>query len=177
MSKKSRFSAKKTAFCGAMTAFALGISYVEAILPLDLGIPGAKPGLANLVSLFLLFSFGPAEAGTVLLARILLSALLFSGPIPLLYSLAGGVLSFLGMWLLRHADRFSVTAVSMAGGVLHNVGQLAVAALLLGRATLRAWLPYLLLVGALTGAIVGLLTRLLLNRQIPEKLGLTPKNA
>lgn len=177
MSKKSRFSAKKTAFCGAMTAFALGISYVEAILPLDLGIPGAKPGLANLVSLFLLFSFGPTEAGAVLLARILLSALLFSGPIPLLYSLAGGVLSFLGMWLLRRTDRFSVTAVSMAGGVLHNVGQLAVAALLLGRATLRAWLPYLLLVGALTGAIVGLLTRLLLNRQIPEKLGLTRKNA
>ena len=155
---------RRTALCGALAALALGISYLETLLPLSIGIPGAKLGLANLVTVYALYAIGAPEAGAVLAVRILLSALLFSGPLPLLYSAAGGLCSFLIMWLLRRTDRFGVIAVSCCGGAIHNLGQLCVAAIVLGTAGIGIWLPYLIPIGILTGGLNGFAAWLLLKR-------------
>lgn len=160
---------RRVALCGALAALSLGISYLETLLPLSIGIPGAKLGLANIVTVYTLYAIGIPEAGAILAVRILLSSLLFSGPLPLLYSAAGGFCSFGIMALLARTDRFGVIALSCCGGAFHNLGQLCVAAAVLGTAGVGVWLPYLLPIGTLTGAVNGFAAFLLLRRFPPPK--------
>ncbi len=140
--------------CGVLTAAAMVLAYVESLIPLSVGVPGVKPGLANIVSLCALYTLGAGTAFGVLIARIVLSTLTFRSMSALLYSLAGGILSFGVMWLCKRSKKFGIAGVGIAGGVTHNLGQLLVASLLLGRA-LTAWLPILLLAGAVAGTVVG----------------------
>ena len=128
-------------------------SYVEAILPFNFGIPGIKLGLSNLVVLITLYSIGASYAFAVNLTRILLSGLLF-----------GGMLSFAVMVLLRKTKLFSPIGVSMAGGVMHNVGQLTVAALIIENAKIYFYLPVLLISGTVTGILLGVGAVLILDR-------------
>ncbi len=144
------------------TAFALILSYLEAILPLPLPLPGMKLGLANLATLLLLYSLGVGYAAAVALLRILLSGLLFGSPFTLLYSLAGGILAFLGMLLARRL-RAPVLVASLVGAALHNVGQIAVACLVTETPRLLAYLPFLLAAALVTGSLVGIAGKLLLK--------------
>lgn len=144
-------------------AFALLLSYVESLLPLMPGPPGMKLGLANLAAAVLLYLYGPREAFEVNVLRILLAGFLFGNLYSILYSLAGGLLGFAGMLLFRRAGG-SVTGVSAAGGICHNLGQL-LAAMLVTQTTAVIWyLPPLLLAGLVTGCAVGLTARLVLTR-------------
>ena len=97
---------------------------------LEQGIPGIKLGLANLVPLVIMYRMDARYAFAANLIRVLLAGLLFSGLFAALYSLAGSCVSFLIMYLAKKTDRFSIIGVSMAGGVFHNLGQLAVAIIL-----------------------------------------------
>ena len=99
------------------------------------------------------------------LIRLLLSAALFTGFVAFFYGLAGAVLSLAGSALLKRSDRFSPLGVSVAGGVLHNLGQIALAALILESGYIFAYLPVLLLSGTLAGALVGLLAGILIRRR------------
>ena len=146
------------AFCGMLTALAMIFSYVEALIPVPLGIPGIKLGLANLVVLSGLYVLRPAEVFAVSLCRILLIGFLFGTGMSILYSLAGGVLSFLVMLLLLKAGLFSRVGISAAGGVCHNVGQLLAAALVLRSFAVFSYLPVLMVSGVLTGIAIGLLS-------------------
>ena len=145
-------------------ALALILSYVESLLPPLVAVPGVKVGLPNIVILFLLYRYGWKEAGAVSLIRLLLSAALFTGFVAFFYGLAGAVLSLAGSALLKRSDRFSPLGVSVAGGVLHNLGQIALAALILESGYIFAYLPVLLLSGTLAGALVGLLAGILIRR-------------
>lgn len=145
---------RRVVLCGVLTAAAMVLAYVESLIPLSVGVPGVKPGLANIVSLCALYTLGAGTAFGVLIARIVLSTLTFRSMSALLYSLAGGILSFGVMWLCKRSKKFGIAGVGIAGGVTHNLGQLLVASLLLGRA-LTAWLPVLLLAGATAGTVVG----------------------
>ena len=98
----------------------------------------------------------------------MLSSVLFGQAVNLLYSLAGAVLSLSGMILIKKTDRFSSIAVSVAGGVLHNVGQIIVACLITETKQLLLYLPVLLITGTISGIVIGL-TAGLLNKRI-EKL-------
>ncbi len=157
-------TAYRVAVSSVLTALAMIFSYIEAILPFNFGIPGIKLGLSNLVVLTALYTLGAGYAFAVNLTRIVLSGLLFSGVSAMLYSLAGGMFSFLVMLLLARSDWFSPAGVSMAGGVAHNLGQITLAALVTSTAKIYLYLPVLMISGTVTGLVLGIAASLILER-------------
>lgn len=155
---------RKTAVYGLLVALAFIFSYIESLIPIPIGIPGIKLGLANGVTLVALYLLRPADAFAIGCLRIVLAGLTFGSPVSMLYSLCGGLLSLGVMWLCRRSNRFSVVGVSIAGGVAHNIGQIALAAVLLATPAVAWYTPVLLLTGTLTGTLIGVLCRLLLPR-------------
>ena len=153
----------RIAACGVLTALALIFSYIEFLVPLPIAIPGIKLGLANIVCLVCLYALGEKHAFLINTTRIALAALLFGSVFSALYALAGGVVSFAVMALLKRTKRFSVCGVSMAGGVFHNLAQLAVAGLLVESAQVFYYFPVLLLSGMATGIGIGILATLILR--------------
>ena len=152
-----RNSAKKIAFLGLCTAIALVFAYVEVLLPpLFTAVPGIKLGLPNIAIIFVLYRVGVKEAAAVSFVRIAAVSLLFGNPMTFAYSIAGGFLSLGAMALLRKLDFLSTVGVSVAGGVLHNVGQILMAMLLLGTAELGYYLIVLAVTGTISGVFVGL---------------------
>ncbi len=151
-------NARRIALCGMLTALAMIFSYVEALIPINLGIPGIKLGLANLVILSGLYILRPGEVLMISTARIILVGFLFGSGMSIIYSLAGGLLSFLIMLLLIRIGGFSKIGVSIAGGAAHNIGQILVAILVVNTPSLIWYLPVLLISGMITGALMGILT-------------------
>lgn len=147
-----------------LAALALIFSYVEAIIPYSPGIPGIKLGIANIVAVIALYRLSAGHAVTVNTIRILVAGLLFHGLFGMLYSLAGATFSLLGMILLKKTDRFSIAGVSMAGGVLHNLGQLLVAALLIEDLRIFFYFPVLLFSGLISGIAIGIAAQLICRR-------------
>lgn len=157
---------KRLVLLAMLTAVAMILSYVESLLP-SVGIPGVKMGLANIAVIFALFRFGWKEAAALSLVRVVLVSLLFGSFGAMLYSLAGAVLSFAVMALLRRIDRFSTVGISVAGGVAHNAGQILMAMLILQTKQLLGYLPVLAVSGIAGGVLTGLAAALLIRR-IPE---------
>ena len=152
-----RHPAKKIAFLGLCTSVALVLAYLESLLPpLFAAVPGIKLGLPNIALIFLLYRFGVKEAAAVSFVRMVAVALLFGNPMTFAYSLAGGFLSLTVMAILRKLDFLSVVGVSVAGGVLHNVGQILMAMLLLDTVELGYYLIVLTVTGTISGVFVGL---------------------
>lgn len=118
---------KKTAEMGLFLALALILSYVESLLPLSFGIPGVKLGLPNLIVVLLLYRGDARQAGLINFLRIMLSGFLFSNLYGIIYALAGAVFSLTAMLLGKRTGWFSIVGVSVLGGVLHNIGQILVA--------------------------------------------------
>ncbi len=155
---------KKTAYLGVFLAFALILSYIESLIPFYFGIPGMKLGLANLIVVVMLYLSGTKEAFVISVLRILLSGFLFGNMFGILYSLAGGVLSFIVMWLVKKTGQFHLVTVSVCGGISHNVGQLFVAALVVENYNVLYYMPVLLVAGIITGFVIGVLGEELIKR-------------
>jgi heptaprenyl diphosphate synthase len=152
-----KHSAKTVAFLGMCTAIAMVFAWVESQLPpLVAAVPGVKMGLPNIAIIFILYRFGWKEAAAVSFVRIIAVSLLFGNPIMIAYSLAGGFLSLFGMTLLKKLNFLSPTGVSVAGGVLHNVGQVLMAMLIMSTAGLGYYLIILTVTGIVSGVFVGL---------------------
>ena len=117
----------KTAFMGLLLAFALILSYIETLIPFQTGIPGVKLGLANLAVVLSLYLFTWKEAILLTTLKAVLSGLMFGNLFMIIYSLAGALISCMIMILLKKTGGFHVPIVSVAGGVMHNMGQLLVA--------------------------------------------------
>ncbi|MEQ2577230.1 Gx transporter family protein [Hominiventricola aquisgranensis] len=149
---------KRLALMGLLTALGLIIGYIEFLIPIPLGIPGVKPGFANIVIVWALYSLGPWEALMINGMRIFLSGFLFGNFSMILYSLAGAAVSFLCMCLAKKSGLFSMTGVSMIGGVMHNMGQLLVAMAVLETVSLVYYGPVLLAAGVITGLLIGIVT-------------------
>ena len=154
----------RAAVFGVFTALALIFSYVELLIPINFGIPGAKLGLANLVIVIVLYKTDWKEALLLSVVRIILAGFLFGNLFGILYSLAGGILSLAVMTLLKKTCAFSVIGVSMAGGVSHNVGQLIIAMLVVETYAVGYYLPVLLITGLITGTLIGIAGREMLKR-------------
>ena len=153
MKKKSQ----KVALLGLCTAIAMVFAWVEAQLPpLYAAVPGIKLGLPNIALIFILYRVGLKEAAAVSFVRIVAVSLLFGNPMTFAYSVAGGILSLAVMALLKKFDFLSMVGVSVAGGVMHNVGQILMAMLLLGTAELGYYLIVLAVTGTVSGIFVGL---------------------
>ena len=155
---------KKITVLALTVALAMILSFVESQIPAFVAIPGVKVGLANIAVVFALYKMGWKEAVLVSLIRVFLVSLLFGTGASLFYSAAGAVLSLLGMIGLKSTKLFSSVAVSVAGGVLHNVGQIAMACLLLETDVLRYYLPFLALSGILAGIVIGVLAAIMVKR-------------
>lgn len=156
--------AKKVSLYGILVSLAFIASYIEVLIPFNFHIPGMKLGLANIAVLVALYT-GGAQAGlTVSIIRIILVGLTFGNPYSAIYGLSGGVLSLAVMILLKRTDFFGMMGVSMAGGVAHNIGQLLCAMILLKLPAVFTYLSYLILVGTVTGALIGIIDEEVLKR-------------
>ena len=147
---------RRTAELGLLLAMALILSYVESLIPFSFGIPGIKLGLPNLIVLLLLYDGGRVrEAFLLNVMRIVLSGFLFSNLYAILYALAGAAFSFFAMLVGRRTKWFSMVGVSVLGGVLHNVGQLLVAMAVVETLAVAYYVPFLIVAGTVTGALLG----------------------
>lgn len=155
---------RKIAFLGLSITLAMILSFVESQIPVFTTIPGMKVGLPNLVMVFLLYRVGWKEPVIVSLIRAFLVALLFGNLQSLIFSISGAVLSLTGMILLKKTGLFSSIAVSVTGGVLHNVGQIIAACLWTGTVQIAYYLPALLVSGVCAGIAIGLIAGFLLKR-------------
>lgn len=150
-------SLQKLTTLALYTTLSLAIYAVESAIPPLVPLPGIKLGLANIITLILLQRHTAKDAFLVLIARMLLSAFLFGQVLSLLYSLAGGILSFAVMYpanrLLQKKLPFLTGAL---GGLFHNIGQILIAFAITAAAGVFAYLPYLAISGILTGLFTGL---------------------
>lgn len=160
-----KITTKQLALCAVLTALALGLSTLENLFPITLLIPlpGVKLGLANIVTVFVLYRLGPGPAFGVLISRCLLGSLFAGNASALLFSLLGGVTALGLMWLLSRLRGLSVYGVSIGGAAGHNLGQMAAALITLGNGAVLGYLPVLLGVSLLTGTLTSFVTALLLR--------------
>lgn len=154
----------KCALLGMLLAVALLCSYVETLIPVSFVVPGIKLGLANIVIVITMYLIGGREALLISIARILLSGFLFGNMSIIVYSLAGGLFSFFVMLFLKNVVRLNILSVSSAGGIFHNLGQLAVAALVVENMNLLYYMAVLFFSGLVTGFLTGMISRAILRR-------------
>ncbi len=161
---KKKYSTKKLVTLAVTVAVAMALSFVESQIPAFVALPGVKVGLANIAVIFALYKMGWREAVTVSIVRVLLVALLFGSFVSMLYSIAGAVLSLAVMIILKSLTPLSSVAVSVTGGVCHNLGQIAVASVIMETNVVLYYLPFLLLSGTVAGVAVGVASALLVKR-------------
>lgn len=161
MTGTSHKSTQEIAFLGLFVSLSMILSYLESLIPVYLGAPGIKTGLANLFVLLLLMKKRVREAVIVNLLRIILSGFLFGNFFSIVYSIAGAALSMTVMYGMIFGVRLHPVMASVAGGIAHNLAQLAVALLILDTNAMLYYLPVLVLAGGISGVFNGVLAEFL----------------
>jgi heptaprenyl diphosphate synthase len=154
----------KVGYYGIFLTLALILSYVESLLPIQIGIPGVKLGLANLVCVVALYKMRGKEVVILAIIRVLLAGFIFGNYFSIIYGLAGAILSVFVMIGLKKTEKFSVPGVSIAGGVSHNMGQLIVAVFVVQTYSVGYYFPVLLVAGLVTGLLIGICANEILKR-------------
>ncbi|MCR5306793.1 MAG: Gx transporter family protein [Oscillospiraceae bacterium] len=148
-----------------LSSAALIMFVIELRIPNPFPIPGVKLGLANIVTVYAVFRYRPSETAMIVTVRLLLGAMFSGNPSALLYSAAGAVCCLLGMLLLRKfLPEQQIWLCSVAGAMLHNIGQITAAVIIMRGFGVIAYLPLLLVTGSLAGLFTGLCAQFLLNR-------------
>ncbi len=161
---KSHNATKRLALSAMLATLALIFSYVEALIPIPVPIPGIKLGIANLVIVIAIYKLGFRYAFTINCVRVVIAGLLFSGVFGMIYSLAGGIMSIVIMYLLYRMKIFSMVGVSMAGGVAHNLGQLIIASIIVSNVKMLSYFSVLLFSGLFSGILIGIVATLIYVR-------------
>ena len=156
---------------GMLVALAMVLGFVETLTPINLGIPGMKLGLANIVVVIALFLFDIKTAVVVSILRIILIAMTFGNMSMMFYSIAGASLSLLSMIAISKIKSFSLISVSIVGGIMHNVGQIICAAFVVRTNGVFTYLPVLMIAGLVSGALIGIVAGLILVRLTNVKIG------
>ena len=163
----SKQSSNKKTYTMALMAVLLSLSlilgYVEHLVPILPAVPGVKLGLSNIVLLLCLYALGAKEAFLLMIIKVFLSTMLFSGLGSMIYSLAGGVASLLAMILAKKIMKLSIIGTSVLGGVFHNIAQVAVAILVVHLPMLVYYMAILMIAGVITGILTGFIAQLLLK--------------
>lgn len=159
-----KINIKRLCTLALMIALAFAFSYLESLIPFNFGIPGIKLGIANLVVVVALYTMNAKDALFISIIRILLSGLAFSGPFAMIYSLIGGLLSFLVMFVAEKSNKFSPIGVSALGGTVHNFGQILVAAVVMRTYRIIYYFPILMIVGLVTGIVNGIIADIIIKR-------------
>jgi heptaprenyl diphosphate synthase len=155
---------KKLTTLAITVSLALILSFIESRIPAFVAIPGIKVGLANIAVIFTLYKLGAKEAVGVSIIRVLLVSMLFGSPVSMLYSIAGAVLSLTVMIILKKLTPLNEITVSVCGGVMHNIGQICMASIMLSTNVVIYYLPFLLLSGIIAGVAVGVVSGLLIKK-------------
>lgn len=146
-------------YMSLLTAMALVLSLVERNIPVPFMTPGAKLGLANLVTVLALYSLPKKrDVAMIIVARLLLVSIFGGSVSGLMYGSMGALLSFIIMVVIKELlkDKVSIIGVSAAGAVFHNIGQVLVACMIVQNIGVILYLPFLSIAGIVTGAFVGL---------------------
>ena len=155
---------KRITYAGIITAAAIILSYIEMLLPpIYSAVPGIKVGLPNIVIILALYTFGVKTAAAISFLRLTISALLFN-PSTFVYSLAGAALSLSVMAALKVSNKFSEVGISVAGGVMHNLGQILVAIWLLETVEIGYYMFVLAISGTLAGIFIGIASSFIIKR-------------
>ena len=162
--------ANRVSMYGILVALAFIASYIEVLIPFNFHVPGMKLGLANIIVLLAMYTGGLRAGITVSVIRIILVGFTFGNPYSAIYGLSGGILSFGVMAVLKRTDYFGIVGVSIAGGVTHNRGQLFCAMVLLNLPAVFSYLSYLMFIGVITGALMGIIGDEILKRIVKLKI-------
>ncbi len=152
-------STKRIAKMSMLVALAIIFSYIEFLVPINLGVPGIKLGLANLVIVIALYTMNTVDVWLISILRILILGFMFGSGMSIIYSIAGAVLSLIVMCIIKRIKGFSIVGVSIAGGVCHNIGQVLVAMMVVETTGILYYMPALLVAGVITGAIIGIISK------------------
>lgn len=156
-------STKRIANMAMLVALAIIFSYVEFLIPINLGIPGIKLGLANLVIVIALYTLELGDVWIISILRILIIGFMFGSGMSIIYSLAGAVVSLIVMALMKKINGFSIMGISMIGAVAHNMGQIVVAMFVVENTSILYYVPALLIAGLITGGIIGIVSKRVLT--------------
>ena len=152
---KQQITTKQLALCSVLLTLMLVLGWVESLFPPLMGVPGIKLGLSNGVLIFAVYMLSLPTAWVLMLLKVVLSSLFLGGVAALPYALAGGVLSLASMCLLSRMKWMHPVTVSIVGGVMHNVGQIVMAMIILHTSQLAYYMAVLMLSGILFGALTG----------------------
>ena len=155
---------KTLALSAILASLAMIFSYIEALFPLPVPVPGIKLGLANLIIIIAIYRLGFKYAFAINCVRIFTAGLLFTGFFGMMYSLAGGILSIVVMYFLYRTGLFSMVGISMAGGVAHNLGQLITACLIMSNIRLMSYFAVLLFAGMISGILIGVVAHIIYQK-------------
>lgn len=147
-----------------LVAQGLVLHVVEGMLPIPFIAPGARLGLTNIITLMALYILDFNEVLLVVVLRVLLATLIAGNMSSFMYSIVGGILSFLSMYILKKIgkENVSIIGVSVIGAIFHNIGQVIVAGLIINNAMIISYLPILLIAAIGTGVFIGVTGKFLL---------------
>ncbi|MGE5390742.1 MAG: Gx transporter family protein [Deltaproteobacteria bacterium] len=153
---------KKDAVIIILICNAILISLLELIIPVPVPVPGVKLGLANIITIIALVFLDFKDVLTIVVLRCIVVAVLSKGITVLPFSLTGGLLSAMAMWLLyqKMSNWFSIKGISIVGAIVHNTAQLVVASFILGETVIFYYIPVLLISAVVTGLITGTISEL-----------------
>ena len=154
---------RKITYLSLLTALAIIVGYLETLIPFSFAIPGTKIGLANIITIIVLYKYDFKEALIVSFLRCLIVAITFTNLYMFLYSISGALISLCTMQLLKKLNVFSLLIISISGAICHNLGQLIIAIIFLG-INIIYYLPYLIIIAVVSGSIIGLIANDLINR-------------
>ncbi|MCL2108927.1 MAG: Gx transporter family protein [Oscillospiraceae bacterium] len=156
-----KLDTKKLALNALFAVIALVIFIVESQIPLPFLAPGLKLGLANIVTLFVIFlgeKWTKRDIFLIFLTRTLLAALITGQATSLFFSFTGGFFAIVVMLILKKLDKsktLPIPIVSVSGALAHNVGQVAAAAVVMRSFAVFAYLPVLIAGGVISGLLTG----------------------
>ena len=149
-----RFNPKRVALCGLLLSMMLVLGWVEHMIPLNAAIPGIKLGLSNGVLIFAVYMLDIPTAYVLMALKVVLSCAFLGNPASMMiYGFAGGLLSLTGMVALSRVKGMHVVTVSLVGGALHNVGQVAAAMVMLNTSNLLYYMAILMIAGIACGVM------------------------
>lgn len=154
---------KKLAKISIIVSLTMVLSYVDSLIHIPFTPPYFKIGIANIAIIYVLYREGVREACIVSLFRLILSSILFSNLITFIYSLSGAILSLTFMIILKNINKFTKVTVSIVGAIMHNIGQIIVAIILMNTKEIALYLPILIITGLIAGCGVGVLANVVLT--------------
>lgn len=158
------YSSVYIAKAGLLSAFAIIISYIESLIPINIMIPGIKLGLANIVIVMALYLLDNKSAIIINVIRILVIGMFFGNLFSILFSIAGAFLSFLVMVIVKKINGISIIGISVCGGVSHNVAQIIMAMFVIDTYGIMYYIPFLIAGGVVTGVLIGIVSRIVCDR-------------